>query len=187
METLETLRKTLNNFIQLKAYTYSAGDEFINEELHQIADIAIYQAIQTYKPHSKATLKSFAMRMIEWQMKDYLSTSIRQIRLPANVVYNKDFEFKQPISADLIVNEDDATRIIDNITESPENGLNNDYIWDVVSQLSKKDAAIVKMRYIEKMTLEEIGLHFYLTKEAIRVRLNKIHDKLRETIDLDEL
>ncbi len=87
METLETLYNQLKRFIELKAYVYSNGDQFVNEELNQVGYIAINTAINTYKQESKATLKSFAMRTIEWEMKDYLSKNLRHIRLPGNIEF----------------------------------------------------------------------------------------------------
>lgn len=187
METLETLYNQLKRFIELKAYVYSNGDQFVNEELNQVGYIAINTAINTYKQESKATLKSFAMRTIEWEMKDYLSKNLRHIRLPGNVVYKKDFEFKQPISADLIVNEDDGTRIVDNLTESPENGLNLEYLHNVLSKLSEDEQKLIKLRFVEEMKLSDIGNEFGVTKEMIRLRLNKVLAKLSKLIDIEEL
>ena len=184
---LETLYQELKRFIELKAFIYSNGDQFVNEELCQIGYIAIHNAIQTYKPDSKATLKSYAMRTIMWEMKDYLTDNLRQIRIPANLTHDKEFRYKQPISGSIVVNEDEGTTILDNVPESPLNGLNNDYIWSRLSYLTEDEQKIVRMRFLEEKFLEEIGDEFGVTKEAIRLRLNRILKKLKNLIDLDEV
>jgi len=187
METFEQYRKELNNFIKLKAFNYANGDEYFIEELTQIADIAIYNGLNSYKKDSKASVKSYLMLNIEWEMKDYLTNNIKQIRLPANLAVKKDIDFRQPISSDIIVDEDDGTTLVQKIPDEVTQEIDYSHLSKTINTLTKKEQEIIRLRFIQNMTLQEIGDELDLTKEAIRVNLNKILKKLKDKIDLKQI
>jgi RNA polymerase sigma-B factor len=116
-----------------------------------------------------------------------LTNNIKQIRLPANLAGKKDIDFKQPISSDIIVDEDDGTTLIQKIPDELNQEIDYSHLSKVINILTKKEQEIIRLRFIQDMTLQEIGDELDLTKEAIRVNLNKILKKLKDKIDLKQI
>jgi RNA polymerase sigma factor (sigma-70 family) len=76
-----------------------------------------------------------------------------------------------------------CTTIIGNIANK-ESVINHDYsktIDTIISSLSPTERDIVKMKFLENHTYDEIGLKYKLTKQRIQQILSSTMDKLRQT------
>ena len=60
-------------------------------------------------------------------------------------------------------------------------------LWSLVDELSEKESSIIKMRYIEGLTLRDIGDRFGITQEGARRHEAKALRKLRKTSVREQL
>lgn len=60
-------------------------------------------------------------------------------------------------------------------------------VCQILQQLNSDDRKIMKLRYLDGLTLKDIGKLYNVTREAIRQRINKIIVKLKQNVKIQAL
>ncbi len=60
--------------------------------------------------------------------------------------------------------------------------LEKERLWEAVSELPEQDRLLVRYRYCDELTQQQIGDILGISKMAVCKRLNKLHGRLRELL-----
>lgn len=186
-----TLLKEYTRYIEKIANSWSNRDSDVSKDLEQEGRLALWSAIKTYNP-AKGKEKTYITTMIKMAMRKWLTANLRTIRIPSHVQFGpdrEDIELQTTISLDTVINEDGDT--ISNLVKVDEQDTSMDdhqlRIFEIIARLTKDEQYILfscsgYLNDGDKKTLEEMGKEFGITKEGMRLRLEKIKNKIKAAI-----
>jgi RNA polymerase sigma factor (sigma-70 family) len=64
-------------------------------------------------------------------------------------------------------------------------GVDSELIWSAVRNLSKQQAQAVALRYVDELTLEQIGEILGCSKETANTHLRRAHEKLARRLGME--
>lgn len=193
--SIEDLLKQYQRYL-IKVASTLTKDDYIKEELIQVASIGLFKAYQLYD-ESKGELHSYLISYIRGYMLTYLTTNTRTIKIPTNVVIdnlnnaegNKDI---RTISIETSINEYGDT-IQDRISiEEEDNSLDDQQkairslLTQYLSQFKERYQFILKMRYFEEMTFDEIAEQLNITRQAVALQHDSAIKKLQELFNVEQ-
>jgi RNA polymerase sporulation-specific sigma factor len=192
--SIEDLLKKYQRYL-IKVASTLTKDDYIKEELIQVASIGLFKAYQLYD-ESKGELHYYLISYIRGSMLTYLTTNTRTIKIPANVIIdnlnnaegNKDI---RTISIETSINEYGDT-IQDRISiEEDDNSLDDQQeairslLRQYVSQLKERYQLILKLRYFEEKTIEEIGQALGISRQAVDLQLTAALHQLQDKFGVE--
>jgi RNA polymerase sigma factor (sigma-70 family) len=192
--SIEELLKQYQRYI-IKVASSLTKDDYIKEELIQVAKIGIWKAYQLYD-ESKGELHFYLISYIRGSMLTYLTTNTRTIKIPANVVINninnsEGEQLVKTISIDTITNDYGET-IGDKISiEEEDNSMDDQQeairalLRQYLSQLKERYQFILKMRYFENKTIEEIGEAIGISRQAVDLQLTAALSQLQDAFGVE--
>lgn len=135
------------------------------------------------------TKYSYRNQCAIWSIQSYIT---RQYSGKKNVIRNKsvslDHNYHDDLNLKNILPTDHYASVLDKIiqSENTEN-LKDDIRYLLDSEiLSERQVEYIKMYYFEQMTLESIGKHFNITREAVRQGLKKAYIILRKALEIND-
>ncbi len=182
MDTYNNILKKYSKYIKTIAISFNK-DKYL-DDLFQAGSIGLYRAYETYNK-DKGKFHNYAMRMIKFEMWDFLSEYSRMIRLPnhaVNKILKEELKetyvesFETPINHEKGILSD---IIVENINEDKDYTLLN----EIINELKPKYRDIVRMYYYEDMNAAQISRQVGCSRENIRTKLVKIKRKLKEKFE----
>lgn len=174
-------------YIQYVAYTLGINDEDIINDLVQEGRIGLWIAYTKYDPNTQPVFIGYAKFYIKKYMLRYLEVNLRTIKLPpkllAQIKLGTFTSTTNTISLSTPVGEN-GTILEDLIpSEVCEDQNDNKPLRKALECFSLKDQDIIRMRYglepyLQEYTLQEIAWKYECTREAIRLKINKLLNKL---------
>lgn len=146
------IHTAIKNF---NSYIYKKDKKSIKqtyEELKQHARIALWKALQSYDPEKPGASK-FTTYLVRTILNEFMINH-KFLNKPQGI--NKSYFIEDVFELD-----------------------NKDFIDKYLECLSAQEKEIIKYKYMEDKTLEEIGIIYNYTAEGIRLKLNKIGKKLK--------
>lgn len=157
-------RKFVDNSIYTNAYENKDNQQIIKsvlskyrgrlteETLKSCGLNALWRCLQQHDEKYTTKFTSSLWRFVHWECKKELKTLARSKFRPQELT---DIAEEVPL---------------DNLFD------------DISSILDQEQAKIVKLRFLEGMTLKEIGNTFGVTKEAVRLKLKKALNQIKKLV-----
>lgn len=197
LERKETFEETLQlykRYIQICASRINR-DELI-EDLIAEANIGLLTAYNEFD-NSKGSFHSFAASHIKYSILNYITNNSRTIRLPSSIQNRTKYKhkmetIKKTISLNTPIDDEGNDTLEDTIecNNYPNDYDNtNDVIRDVLnnylSQMSIRHQYLLKARYMENKTLNEMAEELELSREAVRQQLSTAMKKIRKLMNIE--
>lgn len=133
--------------------------DFELEDLAQIGRIYILKALEEYDPEAGMTLSTYIIQRIRWGLNHSLRSNMPRAKRET-VHFSID---------NLNENQGDRWHPAspDSTTEDPRIQETKRFN-SIVSSFPARTRCILKMRYIEGLTLKTVAQHFNITKERVR-------------------
>ena len=180
--TFEEVWDSHKNLIYKLALSFNAGNEH-RSDLVQCGRIGIHRAIQTYQPEKGGKFISWVITHVKKEMINYLNDNLRTIRIPVSQLRQQDretFPTENMHSLDDSI-YDDGEPLYSTIAyeeETHEINLFILYLRHFLPKLKESYQNILKLRYFEEKTYEEIADELNMTRENVR----QLHDKAINTL-----
>ena len=163
-ESLESLWENNSGYVVTIARKYEAAEEL--EDLINQGFIGLYKAAEMYKPDKGAKFLTYATYWITQSIQRYIQNCGKLSRVPGMCSLDKQIGEEEDMSMyDLIPSPEDMEG--DAMDRMQQNQLRTD-IWLIVDTLPKDQATVIRERYQERHTLDEIGKKLGTNKERVR-------------------
>lgn len=168
-----------------KLYLSYNVDSSHRDDLIQAARIGLHRAIQTYKEDAGSTFITWVFTYMKKEQIDYINQNIRTVRIPVNVLRNKEREPEPTEYMDSLDTSiyDDGEPLYSTIQYEDDIEEINPFILQLrhyLPQLKERYQTILKLRYMEEKTFEEVAEQLGVTRENIR----QLHDKAINQLQL---
>lgn len=144
------------------------GEEEIAEDLNQETFLKVIKSIDKFDIHGKAKFSTYIITVAKHCYIDYL---------------RKQNKFINYISIDEDMSIEDTQL---NVEGTVIDNMYNEKIMEKMSSLSEEQQIVIKMKYIEGLTLNEIGEKLKLEPKTIKSRIHNGIVKLREMFERDD-
>jgi RNA polymerase sigma factor (sigma-70 family) len=191
--SVEDLLKEYKRYV-IKVSSTLTTDDYIKEELIQVANIAIWKAYINYD-EVKGNLHSYLISYIRGSMLNYLTDSTRTVKPSAKVIHHinrtEGEELKTTISIDKIYEDDYSLKDILQMEEEDNSMDDQDQLVRIllnkyISQLKEKYQLILKLRYNEEKTIDEIAYEFGVSRQTVDEQLGRALSKLQKNFGVDQ-
>ena len=142
----------------------SVAQEYELEDLAQIGRLYILRALEEFNPHAGMKLSTYIIQRIRWG----LNTSLRSIMPKAK-------RETKHISIDAL-NEEHGDQWNPIYWEDFKN--NEESFDDLIHSLSNEEQRILRMRFVDELTLEQIGYEEGKSHEWARITILKALGKV---------
>jgi RNA polymerase sigma factor (sigma-70 family) len=186
---IEILLKQYKRYI-IKIASTLTQDDYIKQELIQEGEISLYKAHINFNS-TEGEFHPYVITYLRGAMLNYLTTNIRTIKVPANIVHHinriEGEEFTKILSLDKTIGDEDSSTLGEMVEDHVEDNSLDDtqeliraLLKQYLSQLKAQWQIIIKLRYIEDMTLTDIGKEIGISTEAVRQQHDRAIDKLQQ-------
>lgn len=193
--SIEDLLKQYKRYI-IKVASTLTQDNYIKEELIQIGEIGVWKAYINFNKN-EGSLHNYLISYIRGNMLNYLTDSIRTVKIPANIVHHinrtEGESFTKILSLDKTIGDEDSSTLSEMVEDHVEDNSLDDtqelirtLLRQYLSQLKPQWQKILSMRYNENMKLIEIGIKLNITSEAVRVQHDNAIKKLQELFQVEK-
>jgi RNA polymerase sigma factor (sigma-70 family) len=193
--SIEDLLKQYQRYL-IKVASNLTTDDYIKEELIQEASISLVKAYQLYD-ESKGELHSYLISYIRGSMLNYLTTHSRTIKVPANIVHHinrtEGLSFNHTLSLDTKIGDEDSSTLGDLVGDQDEDNSLDDLaqaklglLRHYIPKLKEQWQTIIKLRYFEEMTLDEIAEQLNITRQAVALQHDSAIKKLQELFNVSQ-
>ena len=191
--SIEELLKQYQRYI-IKVASTLTNDDYIKEELIQVANIGLWKAYINFNK-AEGSLHSYLISYIRGNMLNYLTDSLRTVKPSAKLIHHINRtvgeELVKTVSMD--IQNDEGFTLAETISTDEEDKSMDDQ-QELVRALLKKHLSelktqyqkILSMRYIEDMSLIEIGNELKISTEAVRQQHDKAISKLQELFKVEQ-
>ena len=174
------------------------------EDLEEVCWIRLWEIIDKYKESETILFSNYLVRDLKFTMINYIRNEQNMITIPHNIIEtnakinkakaeNKDLsEFtekqlenyektavineKGTWDIDLVDEHNDIEDFVENL------GWNNEKIAKIYEELSDDEREMLDAIVINELSYAEYGRRIGRTREAIRVRFNKLQEKIRKEL-----
>jgi RNA polymerase sigma factor (sigma-70 family) len=165
-------------------------DDELLKDLLQEGYIGIFEASQKYDNTKGMSFISYATFYIKRRMNCFLDSNLRTIRPPIKLIKNKAIRdtLTHPSVISLSYVSDEGNLTLEEKLEGPiEIELDYENLGIRISHLNQKEQELIRMKFYQDLTLQEIGDKMGLTKEAIRLQIKSVLNKLKEYDDIKNI
>lgn len=168
------------------------GQDKFTEDLQQEGYIGLHLARERFNP-SIGEFHQFAQWYIKGYMQKYLTDNSRLVRVPSNVVKDKqNFEdtqssniyFSQQIDEDKTY--EDIYGPVQPEFDIPETNPIVTLLNQYLDKLKPNYQTILRLRYYDELTYEEIAEQLNVSRENVRQLHDKAINKLQEFFGIDK-
>lgn len=197
MKTISTgITETLPTFDYdryIKKLSNKYGQNKFNQDLEQEGQLGLILAREKYNP-SIGDFHKYAQWYIKGYMQNFLTKHSRLVKIPQNVLLNKDNEFEDNQSSNISL----STQIDENKTYEdlygpiqPEFEIKEinpiiTLLKQYLSQLKERYQLILNLRYNEEKTIEEIGDILGVSRQAVDDQLGKALSQLQSKFGIEQ-
>ena len=169
-----TFEKTLKNYKQYikKIASTLCADEHTFEELVQVGSIRLHYCYQNFDESKGDSFKGYCGVSIRGEMMRFLSNDSRVIRIPHYLSNTGNSESPTMVLTSTVVGED--LLIADTIADEVEDDDLDDaqtmilsVLRNNLSKLKETHQEILKMRYIDDLTFNEMAEILGITKQGV--------------------
>ena len=168
MKELKHQKKEVTNKQYEEAYKDLDNTKVINKVLSLYQDLSsetrrdcglkgLWRCLQFHEPDKGNKLTTSLWRFVKWECEN----EKKKLRSQKNQKRSKSIE--------LFDVEDEAVEVMD-------------VFHDIDNILDRESSSIIRLRFVEKMTLKEIGATFGYTKEAARQKLNHALEEVKRLV-----
>lgn len=191
--TIEKLISTYRRYIHKVSQSLTT-DNYIQQELVSVANISLWNAYQRFDK-SQGEFHSYAISYIKGAMLNYLTDNTRTIKIPANKIHQLNREGEASYISTLSMDKEyeDDFNLGDTIAEQVEDKSLDDsqelvraLLKQYLSQLKEQWQKILSMRYIEDMTMIDIGKELNISTEAVRQQHDNAIAKLQQLFQVEQ-
>lgn len=163
-ENLESLWENNSGYVATIARKYEVAEEL--EDLINQGFIGLYKAAEMYKPEKGAKFLTYATYWITQSIQRYIQNCGKLSRVPGMGSLDKPIGEEEDMSMyDLIPSPEDMEGdAMERIQQEQLTAV----IWPIVDKLPEEQAAVIRARYQDRQTLEEIGNGLGTSKERVR-------------------
>ena len=149
------------------------------DDLVSIGTIGLIKAVNTFDPHKKIKLATYASKCIENEILMYLRRNNKlKVEISFDEPLNVDWEGNKLLLSDILGTDSDQ------IYKDMETNVEKSTLKELFSRLNARDRAIICMRYglygAQEKTQKEIADMMNISQSYISRLEKKIVDKLRE-------
>ncbi len=163
-ENLESLWENNSGYVAIIARKYEVAEEL--EDLINQGFIGLYKAAEMYKPDKGAKFLTYATYWITQSIQRYIQNCGKLSRVLGMCSLDKPIGEEEDMSMyDLIPSPEDMEG--DAMDRMEQDQLRT-VIWPIVDTLPKDQATVIRERYQERHTLDEIGKKLGTNKERVR-------------------
>jgi RNA polymerase sigma factor (sigma-70 family) len=173
-------------FIIKKADAYSRSYGIPIDDLIAEGKLAVIHASRLWDRSRGGKFLSYAGWWIRSFMQRYCRANHRIIRVPEHKfgkVFINEVALDKPLTADSETTLGDLLGTDEAVTEAADFSDRSEAALKALSELSPDRQTIIRLRFLENKTLDEIGAIFGVTREAIRLQeiraLRTLRHKLR--------
>jgi RNA polymerase primary sigma factor len=185
METFEEILKANTRYIEIISNQYGQDQDTV-KDLEQVGRIGLWTAYQRYDPTKEIPFMKYAVWYIKKEMTKFLAENGRTIKIPNNLVYDKNFvPTTLTTSLDTQINENGGT-LHDIIgEEASEEGKDYSSLKTALMSLKDKERILIEMYYgintdNPPMNYREIGEAMGTTRQNIEEKIKKALLKLKQ-------
>lgn len=174
-----------------KLYLSYNIDSSHRDDLIQAARIGLHRAIQTYKEDAGSTFISWVYTYMKKEQIDYINQNIRTVRIPVNVLRDKQRDILPTEYMDSLDTSiyDDGEPLYATIQYEEDIEEINPFILHLrhfLPQLKERYQTIIKLRYMEEKTFEEVAEQLNVSRENVRQLHDKAINKLQELMGVQQ-
>lgn len=152
------------------------------DDLTSIGTIGLIKAINTYKADKNIKLATYASRCIENEILMYIrKCSNRRVEVSIDEPLNTDWDGNELLLSDVLGTDEDE------VYKDLESNEDRKIIRDAVSKLSKREQAIIKLRFgldnSEEYTQKEVADMLGISQSYISRLEKKIMKRLKKEIE----
>jgi RNA polymerase sigma-70 factor (ECF subfamily) len=137
-------------------------DKTLSEDLTQETFIKLIRGIELFDIHGSASFATYVMTVAKNCYIDYLRINKR-----------------------ILLNLDDQEIISDNLQDAVIDTIETEEIFKILKQLPPEQAEAIKLKYMERCTLQEIAQRFHCEPKTIKSRIHNGITKLRQALKGD--
>lgn len=168
-----------------KLYLSYNVDSSHRDDLIQAARIGLHRAIQTYKEDAGSTFITWVFTYMKKEQIDYINQNIRTVRIPVSQLRIKDREPEPTEYMDSLDTSiyDDGEPLYSTIQYEDDIEEINPFILQLrhyLPQVKERYQTILKLRYMEEKTFEEVAEQLGVSRENVR----QLHDKAINQLQL---
>jgi RNA polymerase sigma factor (sigma-70 family) len=192
INSIEEILKGYKRYI-IKVSSTLTKDDYVQQELIQEGDIAILKAYTNYDI-TYGDFHPFAISYIRGQLLNYLTNSTRTIKVPSNIIHqlNKEGVATTIPTISLDKESEDGVNINETIAEQVEDNSLDDHqeairalLRQHLSQLKERYQFILKLRYFQNKTIEEIGHQLGISRQAVDQQLETALFQLQDAFGVE--
>lgn len=191
--SIEDLLKQYQRYI-IKVASTLTKDDYIKEELIQVASIGIWKAYTNFN-EAEGSLHGYLISYIRGSMLNYLTDHTRTIKPSAKLIHDTNKaegeELIKTISIERPINEY-GKKIEDIIPIEEEDKTLDDHqeairvlLRQYLNQLKERYQFILKLRYFEEKTIEEIGHQLGISRQAVDQQLETALFQLQDAFGVE--
>lgn len=193
IHSIEEVLAAYRRYLLVTVNNYTT-DEYEKEELIQSANIAIWKAYEKYDK-TQGDFHSYALVYIKGAMMNWLTRNSRTVkpsaRLVNEILSDETETFKKTISID--IQNEDGINLDETIgIEEEDNELDDQQeairslLRQYLSQLKEQYQIILKLRYVEEKSINDIGIELGLTRQAVDQQLTKAISQLQKAFGVEQ-
>lgn len=189
-QTFEEVWSTHKNLVYKLANQFNLPNDQ-RDDLIQQGRIGIHRAIQTFKEDAGSTFTSWVYTYVKKEMIEYVNKNIKTIRIPVSFLRKEDKEelpTQNVVSLDDSI-YDDGEPLYSTIAYEEETHEINPFILHLrhfLPKLKESYQNILKLRYFEEKTYEEIADELNVSRENVRQLHDKAINKLQELFGVEK-
>ena len=151
------------------------------EDLISVGTIGLIKAVNSFDPHKKIKLATYASRCIENEILMHLRRVVRlRSEISLDEPLNTDFEGNELLMSDILGTEPDL------VSKNLENSIEKQLLWNAINKLKEREKEIMEMRFGlingEERTQKEVADILGISQSYISRLEKKIIFRLRKSI-----
>lgn len=191
---IKQLLKDYERYVKVIAHRLDTTHEHL-DDLIAVGNIGVWKAMESYD-ESKGAFHNFVIMRIRGGMLNYLSDHSRTIKIPQYQQFGErkqDIFLTSAISMETPLGNDDEAGTIGDLFGSEDEQFNKGHddaqevklirLRHYLAELKPTYQKIIMMRDLDEKTFAEIGEHFGMSGENIRIKYGKAIDKIRKRFD----
>lgn len=182
-ETLDDLVKSNKHFVEEVVRSFTGSSKHVDkDDLIQEGFIALIEAKKNFSAEKNTKFSTYAYQCIDWRLHKYYRKSCNK----KYVVFNEEAEGiesqnnqedKPERKPGKFIPEKEIPCYEDEIQQ--KTNIQREFIESAIDKLQDDERLIIRTRFYEEKTLEEIGECLGISKEGVRKKEVKALEKLK--------